>query len=889
MLERLLVTKFHIPTCSNNWVPRQRLFDVLNAARHQHRRLTLVSAPAGYGKSTLVAEWIRSQRADGEMGNRFAWLSLDQSDNDPVRFLHYFVGALRLIQPDIGQETLSCLEMPVLPPVESILCSLINELASWDTDHGLVLDDYHFITHETVHEVLRFLLDSAPPRLHLVVITRDDPPFLLSRLRARGHLTELRAAQLRFTDLEAELFFKSQGLALKADWLSILETRTEGWVTGLILAALSLQGREDPAAFFQNFRGSHRLVTDYLIDEVLLRVPAETRQFMYSTAILDRLCAALCEAVTGNQNARAILTQIEKANLFLIPLDDQRVWYRYHHLFADSLATELEQSNPSILTELHRRAAAWFDENNQPTAAIQHALAAHDHRLLLAIVRHWIDAREQAGAYAELTGWFRAIPDQVLAEDLPLLYRKLRVYYRSGDYAQCETVRDYLEQKLDQAPDQMAEDIRSLRINLLFEKAVFASMQGELEQADQFLQHAQQTARPDNAYEQLQLAFYQGINRTYLGRFDEALSAYQTCLDWNLKVRLYWNAANCLANMLEIYCTQGQFQLAIQTGENFIRRYEREISTPGYLEGLHAALGTAYYATNQLDLAERLLRQTYDSSLVSGSDDNYGGWRLWLATICHAQGKTEEAEALIRKSEPWVAGFPGEQFKLYAGAIRSRIRLAQGRLAEPRDWALKFMMEQSKPYFKEFQFHTLAWLWAVGDRPGDALDLLQERLPQVEARRADRFLVENLALQALALKQLNRRPEALEQLRHSMALAHQQHQTRILFDLGLWIQDLFKDLHSLEPMKSLLAGSDASFAKPEAVTGSTSSPLVESFHEREVEILHLINQGLSNKEMAARLHLSLSTIKWYTYHLYEKLGVGSRTQAIQRARELKIL
>lgn len=893
MPDRLLTTKFHIPPPTSSLVTRQRLLDRLHAGLLPHCRLTLVSAPAGYGKSTLVADWIRGQSSASTMHARFAWLSLDEDDNDPVRFLRYLLGALRRIQPELGQETLGYLGMPTLLPVEHLLTPLVNELDAWNEPLVLTLDDYHCITGEAVHDLMRFLLDAAPAGLHLVVVTRIDPPLPLARLRARGQITELRAAQLRFNDEEVASFFRTQGFDLNKEWLSLLEARTEGWVTGLILAAISLQGREDYSSFFQSFGGSHRLVIDYLIDEVLSRQPDNVRNFLFRTAILDRFCAPLCEAVTGIDQTVEILRQIEQANLFLIPLDDQRNWFRYHHLFADALMAALEQNDPRLVADLHRRAAVWLDQNAQPESAIYHALSTGDVALALDIIRHWIDDREHAGAYAELAAWFRLIPDSAMADDPRLLYRKLRVFYRSGDYEASQRTRAFLENRLDGLPADPAETVRWLRLRILFEKAVFASMQGELDQADVFLQEAAHLARPEDAHEQLQWSFYQGINQTYLGHFDEALKAYQVCLDINLREDMLWNAANCLANMLDIYCAQGKHLLAIQTGEAFIQRHARTL-TPRYLEGLHAALGVAYYAANQLDQAEGRLRQTYESSLISGTDDNYGGWRLWLARICQAQGKAAEAEDWIKKSEAWVAGFPGEQFKLYAGALRARVRLAQGNLTEAQAWSRRFEGELTRPYFMAFQLHTLAWVRIAEGKPSGALALLQNRLPDIEACGAAAYGVENLALHSLALAALGQRREALDRLRRSLILAEMQGQERLFIDLGEPMAELLTVLHMSLPGDDPIRGwlshlNGTAMAENRQQSPSAVQDLPESIGDREIEILRLIAEGLTNKDLAVRLHLSVSTVKWYTYNLYGKLGVNSRTQAIQRARELKLI
>ncbi|MDQ5811408.1 MAG: helix-turn-helix transcriptional regulator, partial [Actinomycetota bacterium] len=402
----ILATKLYVPPPQPKVVPRPRLIERLSEGLH--RRLTLISAPAGFGKTTLVSEWLAGCEQPA------AWLSLDEGDNDPKRFLAYLVAALQTIAPNIGEGVLGVLRSPQPPPAESILAALLNEITTIEEDFVLVLDDYHVIDAREVDDALAYLLEHLPPLMHLVIATREDPHLPLARLRARGQLSELRAADLRFTPSEAAEFLKGvMGLSLSAEDIAALETRTEGWIAGLQLAALSMRGREDVASFIRAFAGDNRYIVDYLVEEVLQRQPERIRSFLLQTSILDRLNGPLCDAVTGQEEGNARLEALERGNFFVVPLDDKRKWYRYHHLFADVLNAQLMAEQPDQVSTLHRRASEWYEQNGSAADAIRHALAAEDFERAADLVELAVPEMRRSRQEATLLGWLKALPDEL--------------------------------------------------------------------------------------------------------------------------------------------------------------------------------------------------------------------------------------------------------------------------------------------------------------------------------------------------------------------------------------------------------------------------------------------------------------------------------------------
>jgi LuxR family maltose regulon positive regulatory protein len=458
-VEQLLSTKFYIPATRKDLVSRPRLVEWINEGLD--RKLTLISAPAGFGKTTLVSEWVKQLPDAVKIKNVVSWLSLDENDNDPVRFLNYVIGAIRQaegVDSDLGKGALGILQSPQAPPTETVLISLINDITACPNPIILILDDYHTISSPSVSDGLSFLLEHQPPNFHLVIATREDPQLPLSRLRAGGQLNELRAKELRFNSPEAGEFLNQvMGLNLSEEDIHSLETRTEGWIAGLQLAAVSIQSHENRSHLIKAFSGSHRLVLDYLIEEVLEQQSESRQNFLLQTAVLDRMTGSLCDTVTGQKGGDETLAALEQANLFIVPLDDERRWYRYHHLFADLLRKKLNETNPGQLPILHEKASDWFEQNGFPDEAIEHALKCDNFERAAVLIEVQADAIWGRGEHAKLFRFLDKLPEQVLLTK-PLLgiYQATKLF-TSGEQVKAELSLEAVENAFEQSFDISVE------------------------------------------------------------------------------------------------------------------------------------------------------------------------------------------------------------------------------------------------------------------------------------------------------------------------------------------------------------------------------------------------------------------------------------------------
>src|SRR5580692_7995279 len=690
----LLETKLHVPRWRRSLVARPRLSERLS--RGAESALTLVSAPAGFGKTTLLAEWLAAALNDGRS---VAWLSLDQRDNDSALFWTYLVAALNTGGPAVGAGALALLQLPQ-PPGEAGLVALLNDLDAIPDDVVLVLDDYHVIDARDVQDGMAFLLEHLPPQIHLVIASRTDPALPLARLRGRGELAEIRAADLRFTPGEAAAYLNEvMGLALTAADVAALEGRTEGWIAALQLAALSMQGREDTAAFIDGFAGDDRYIVDFLAEEVLQRQPEHVQHFLLQTSILDRLSGPLCDAVTGQDGGKAKLTALERGNLFLVPLDDRRQWYRYHQLFADVLHARLLDEQPDEVPELHRRASRWLEQNGEPSEAIRHALAAADFERAADLVELAIPAMRRSRQEAAVLGWLKLLPDEVVRVRPVLSVGFAGALLAGGEYEGVEARLRDAERWLDgatgiragsQAADMVVvddEEFRRLPAEIELYRAAQALARGDGPGTVRHARRALELSPADEHLGRASAAALMGLAFWASGDLEAGYSGYAECMAGLRRAGHIADTFGCAIAIADIRRTQGRLGEAMRTYEQALQR----ASQPGgpVLRGtadMYVGMSELHRERDDLPAATQQLLRSQELGEHTGLPQNRYRWRVAMARIREAEGDLGGALDLLDEAERLYVSdfFPNVR---PVPALKARVRVAQGELGEALGWA----------------------------------------------------------------------------------------------------------------------------------------------------------------------------------------------------------
>jgi len=917
----ILATKLYIPPPRPKAVLRPRLIAQLNEGLH--RKLTLIAAPAGFGKTTLLSEWRVL------CGRPVAWLSLDEADNEPIRFLSYIVAALQTVAPSIGAGLVAVLESPQPPPTAVILTALLNDITTLPDQFVLVLDDYHVVEAGgplgAVDQVLNYLVEHLPSQMHLVIATREDPPLPLARLRARDHLTELRATDLRVTSAEAATFLTQvMGLNLSVQDVATLEDRTEGWIAGLQLAALSMQGHQDISGFIQSFAGDHRYILDYLVEEVLQRQPAAVRSFLLQTAILDRLHGPLCDAVTGQEGGSARLDALQRGNFFVVSLDDTRQWYRYHHLFADVLAAHLRAEQPDLVSTLHRRASAWYAQQGSIADAIRHALVAADFARAADLVELAMPLMRQSRQEATLLGWLKALPDEVFSRRPVLSAVYAGTLLQSGQLEGIEArLRDaerWLETsaEMGEQPPEMVvvdeEEFRRLPGWIAIYRAGHALARGDVHDT---LPYAQQ------ALDFLPEADYLGrgaaaalLGLAYWTRGDLE-AAYQTYVEGMASVQRAGFLSDVIGGAIaraDIRIAQGHLRQAMRTYEQALQLATEQ--SPGgarpVLRGtadMYVGMSELYRERNDLNAARQHLLRSQELGEHIGFPQNPYRWRVAMARLKEAEGDLDGAIELLQEAEHLYMSdfYPNVR---PVAALKTRVWVAQGRLDEALGWARDqgLSAHDDLSYLREFDHITLARV-LLGRNQRDhaahalaeATSLLERLLNAAEAGGRVGRAIEILVLQALAHHAQGNIAAALMPLERALTLAEPEGYVRIFVDEGPPMAQLLRaaaaPIGHLRIMPTyagkLLAALGAeplvSAGQVSHPTFPTLPPLIEPLSDRELEVLRLFKTELSGPEIARELVIALSTVRTHTKGIYSKLNVNSRRAAVKRATELNLI
>jgi LuxR family maltose regulon positive regulatory protein len=930
MPEPLLTTKLYIPPPRPGLVPRPRLVQRLDESLRLGRKLTLVSAPAGFGKTTLLIEWIQG-RGDGIQALPTAWVSLDGADNDPARFLAYLSAALEALHLPIGEGLSGALRSPQPPPVDSVLASLVGGLIrpqggeAADPPVVLILDDYHVIKARAVHDAVSFLLDQlpAPPHgPHLVIASRSDPPLPLARLRGRGLLTELRAADLRFAgDEVAALLRDVAHLSVTADEIAALESRTEGWITGLQLAAIALRAADstpdrDVTRLIREFTGSHRFVLDYLVEEVFARQPPNIKRFLLQTSILDRLSAPLCEAVNspaagaqeGAQDAQETLEALERANLFILPLDGERRWYRYHRLFADLLRSQLERRGSELscapADELHRRASLWLETEGFLGEAVGHALAAEDFERAAHLVEgHGLQMLKR-GEMAALLGWLQALPTGAVRSRPQLCVYQAWALALSGRLDEVESSLQAAESGAGGVPpDDRPGQIAAIR-------SYVAAQWGEISRAVELATRALELLDKENLVVRSVVAYVLGGIHLAEGDLAAATRALAQASEMGRAAGNIHLAVPASALLADLEVQQGRLHKAFEA-------YRQVLKVAGHspvAAQAHSGLGRVLYEWNDLEPAGHHLSRSIELGRLWGNADALSGDYLALAWLRRAQGDPGGALDAMKEAKRLVKGkglYPTAAGRVAAGQVR--LAVARGDLPAVERWVRGSGLDvdgEIHPIQERGYIALARALLALG-QAGAAGHLLARLLEAIEAERLSGSGIEILILQALTHQAQGDQDGALTVLTRAMALAEPEGYMRTFLDEGRPLQSLLVDLRG-HVAGQVGAGGDPDSGRLLAYTGkllaafataeSGATPgtgadralrrdaaLVEPLSERELEVLHLVAAGLTNQAIADRLFIAVSTVKSHTNSIYGKLGVRNRTQAVARARELGLL
>ncbi len=882
----ILATKLYIPPPRPKVVLRPHLIERLNEGFSAGCKLTLISAPAGFGKTTLVSEWV------AVCERPVAWLSLDEGDNDPTRFLTYLIAALQTIAADIGAGVLPMLQSPQPLSTESILTALLNEITAIPDHFVLVLDDYHVIDAKPVDEALTFLLEHLPPHMHLVIATREDPHLPLARLRAGGQLTELRAADLRFTPSEAAEFLNQvMNLNLSIGDITALETRTEGWIAGLQLAAISMQGHQDATSFIQSFTGSHHFVLDYLIEEVLHQQPEDYQTFLLRTSILDRMCGPLCDAVLLDPSVpgQETLEYLERTNLFIVPLDNERRWYRYHHLFAELLQQRLQQSASSGneeggVAEYHIRASRWYEDNGLEIEAFQHAVAANDIDRAERIIQGKGIPLHFRGAVTAILAWLASLPKTVLDARPSLCVRYATLSLVAGQTTGVEEKLQWAEVALATAlqgaePDDKTRDligqIAASRATLALTRYQPDAMITQARRALEYLP-------PDSLFSRIRAIWTLGFAYQVQGDRAAAGQAYTEAIaisqaSGNIRMTIVATISLGAIQELEnhLYQAAETFRRGLQLAGDHPQPFENEA---------HLGLARIFYEWNDLEAAEQYgqqglqLAKQYDRVI-----DRYILSEVFLARLQLARGDVAGAASMLSQT---VQTARQNNFTLRLpeiAAAQVQVMLKQANLPDAAELAQRFELPLSQARV----------LLARGDSSA-AIAVLEAYYQQVEAKNWQDERLKVMVLQAIALRAHGEKEKAAELLDEALVLAEPGGFIRLFVDEGAPMAQLLREAASHGVISNYIGKLLSAFeGEKRKSKGTPDLPpvqsLLEPLSQRELKILHLIAQGLSNREIGERLFLALDTVKGHNRIIFDKLQVQSRTEAVARARELGLL
>ena len=888
MDDSLLKTKLNAPPIRELRVHRPHLLEKLNVGLT--KRLTLVSAPAGYGKSTLVRSWLVSQPAT-------AWLALDQGDNEPRVFWQYLIAAIQTVEQGLGSDVQRFLRSQKFEEPQPVLVNILNELDEKSIELTLVLDDYHFIVSKDIHDSLNYFLEHKPPTVHLVLLTRVDPPFPLGRLRANDDLSEIRTADLQFrTDECNDFMSRVMNLDLDQDQIGVLNARTEGWIAGLQMAGLSIKGLVKPeqvAGFINDFTGSHRHIFDYLTDEVLAHQTQETRDFLMRTSILDRFNAPLCKAVTGNENSQAILEHLERSSLFLFPLDEDRHWYRYHHLFATLLQRRLKHRPDLMPASLNQLAADWFEAHGMVDLAIQHLQDANNPDDMARLIRQYGAEALQPGQLGRLQRWLDNLPADTVQNDVLLAGLQAWIYYFEQQTDQVFIWVGHIQRAVEQSPEQTNQSPIESWGTILGLQSWVACQRGDYRQGVQLAQEAlDRLPSSDHTWRgKIYILLAEALAGE--GRTAEAISAYELSLQYNQEAGNWIATSAILAaiwmtKVLRGYLHEGKQQLdqVILTLMKLGQAFNASI--------LRMARLAILYEQNELDqvgteLADLWKYIKFDSTVAIA--------RYYYLTAMYyaALGEHELAIRSLRSLEEAAVSWstPDERARAIGGAMRIYLRLGERNKTDVWLRSVEFD-PKNLTLLRNDEYLAIADVLRFSDSyqdRQDGLELVDALLEYCDELQIYSIKIEVYCLKALLIAVLDNTTAALTQLEPALSAGESQSYVRTFVDFGQPMEKLLEQAisHQIHNEYATFLLTQFTQTSGQQVNDKPWPGLNEPLSERELEVLALLASHLSGPEIADRLNISPNTIKTHIRNIYSKLGVNSRDQAVIKTQELNLL
>jgi len=890
----LLQTKLYIPHSQPNLISRPRLIKHLEDGLS--RKLTLVSSPAGFGKTTLLSEWIH------KCGQPVAWITLDQGDNDPSRFLKYFItAALQKNEAEIGEEIFSALQSSQPPKSDILLTGLLNEITEMTQPIVIVLDDYHVITEPTIQEMLTFIVENQPPQMHLVISSRADPPWPLARLRVHGELAEIRTRDLRFTTDEAATFLNNvMGLKLSPQEVASLEGLTEGWIAGLQMAALSMRGRKDVSGFIESFSGTHRFILDYLVEEVLDQQSLTIQEFLLKTSILESLSGPLCDAVADREDSQIILTQLEQANLFLIPLDDERCWYRYHHLFADLLRIRLEHTQPEHTPTLHRRASEWFEQNGLIAEAVNHSLVANDFERVVRLFAGNTLAMIYHGESRTLVSWLEALPDEVVRSQPWFSIAHAWTLAYAGEFDAIETLLKETEKVLVGFDELVLSEVEYQRIvgHIAIIRSYTAARRGDSSRAAKQACKALQHLPADDLMERGYILTLLGAVLRTSGDFNAATEASTKAIAISQATGDSQLSAVVLCDQAALHYSQGQLHKAAaicrdaeQISDKYAGQSGRPLPVMGYA---YIRLSAVLREWNDLETATGYAREGLELCKQWGQADFLVYSYIEVAKVLQAIGDMDGALDAIQTGKRIasnVSPWPG----FHVATQQARLWLVQGKLEDVTRWVQVSGLrnDDSLSFQYLFRYIVLARVLIAQGVFDEAAGLLSRLLEVAETARAMGCMIEILILQALALQAQGKIDHALTSLERALVFAEPEGYVRTFIDegssMGKLLQQTTAPGVAVGYVGKLLTALKKETKSKRQLGEVFSASIVEPLSERELEVLRLLKTHLSSTGIAEELTISANTVRTHIKSIYSKLNVHNRQDALQRAQELELI